>query len=234
MRQVTASDFAEIHEIVRHFYSVGGIGWVFRGQADASWPVVPKAGRAEYYVKRDLGRFYVWRQRACAYTTLPANDWECLAIAQHHGLATRLLDWTTNPLIAAYFAIAALPMSDGAIYSYLPESYIDVNVASIDKISQVAAYMPRSVTARIVNQGGVFTYHPEPSTPLVGEPLKELSGRENLVQIRIPLEAKPDILRTLDKYGFNEVGLFPDLDGLSRHVNWETGEMVKRRKRRES
>ena len=43
---------------------------------------------------------------------LPRNDWESLAIAQHHGLSARFMDWTTNPLVALYFAARETEFDD--------------------------------------------------------------------------------------------------------------------------
>jgi hypothetical protein len=232
MEKLRVTSFEQLHELVSGFYNIFGFGWLFRGQADSAWPVIPKAGRDVYRVTRDLGRFRAWQDRACAYAQLPDNDWECLAIAQHHGLATRLLDWTTNPLVAAYFATASLPNLAGAVYCYLPLMYVDRDVAKLDDVDRVAAYIPRAVAQRIVNQGGVFTVHPDPSVPLQATRPQELSGRMDLYQIEIPAEAKNRIVKTLDTYGLNEVTLFPDLDGLSRHVNWGTADMVARKKAR--
>ena len=85
---------------------------VYRGVKDASYDLVPKVGRKDlkwnHKSVKDAEKYMLtlFKQRAISFLTFsPRNDWEWLALAQHYGLPTRLLDWSRNPLVAAYFAV---------------------------------------------------------------------------------------------------------------------------------
>jgi hypothetical protein len=116
MEQLKANNFAALHKILCRFRK--DKRWIFRGHSDTNWKLLPKAGRPPFCFIEDKPVFESWKRRAIEHVRLlPNSDWDWLAIAQHHGLVTRLLDWTTNPLNAAYFAVRESRDVDAVIYA---------------------------------------------------------------------------------------------------------------------
>lgn len=193
--------------------------WVFRGHTNPDWELVPKSGREPYSSSDDLSLLKAWKRRAVEYISVaPDNDWDWLAIAQHHGLATRLLDWSFNPLVAAYFSSIDKHESDAHIYAFKPEYYLNPENTTPEKYKDVSLFKPKGVVPRITRQGGVFTAHGTPKVPLE----RMLGGGDEIELIVVDKGYVRDLTFELNYYGINSAFVFPDLDGLSKHVNWYT------------
>ena len=214
--------------------------WVFRGQSKIEEPLLPKAGRPAYrlkltnpYKRGDLGRFDRWRHQAVAFSEqLPENEFECLAFAQHYGLATRLLDWTANPLVALFFATEKHRDDDGGVFFYRPAGTVKPEQKKLRKFSNVMLYKPRPIDQRILAQDGVLTFHSEPEKilePRRISPDKTVSGScgFDLFVVRVLAKQKEDLQRRIRDFGMHRRILFPDLDGLSESINWTTRRISK-------
>lgn len=210
--------FGALHDAVQEY---GKTTIIFRGVKDINYGLVPKVGRykkfkelsIETLEKEERTMLRLFRERA--WSTLPnakSSDWEFLALAQHHGLPTRLLDWTRNPLVAAYFAVEEDHPGDSLIYAYHHRTFINVDRNPDPfKLKTISKFIPNHITPRITAQTGLFTVHPDPRKPLESKEIKRWV---------IPNSFRKELKRILDKYGVHRASLFPDLDGLSKHIGW--------------
>lgn len=212
---MTIRDFSGLLELSNRYRSGA---WLFRGVSNAEYELLPKVGRGSFPAGWERHMFKQFCRELPAYMArVPSSEWELLAIAQHHGLATRLLDWTENPLVAAYFASTAEDRVDGAIYALNTVSVVDSDVSPFD-FPRVAKYRPNHVTNRITAQRGQFTIHSEPSKPLkIGDSKR---GAYKVRKITVRASSKKRIRWDLSRLNVNARSLFPDIEGLTKFFSW--------------
>lgn len=151
------------------------------------------------------------------------DDWSMLALAQHHRLPTRLLDWTANPLAALWFACIEekeeKDKSNRIVWAFLiRKDDIANNTLTPFEQEKTKVFRPNHITKRITSQNGWFTVHKFGEDEII--PLDEqFEGR--FIRYLIPENQRFNILNKLDAMGINNYSLFPDLEGLSHYLEWK-------------
>ncbi|HSY43399.1 MAG TPA: FRG domain-containing protein [Candidatus Acidoferrum sp.] len=219
MKEIPVSSFLELHQALQGCRN--NPLWIFRGQSDVSWKLIPKAGRSPFNRVEDDALFYSWKSDAIQYIAdKPRTELEWLAIAQHHGLATRLLDWTRNPLVAAFFAVWENANTDAALFAFFSCEIVAADYDASPFYSEtkrnVFVWGPDAISPRIIRQQGIFTVHEPAKTPLY-----ILKGMDELICLRIDKNYRQKLREELAHYGITRATLFPDLEGLANYHNWK-------------
>jgi len=217
MKQADIRDISDLLSVLKEWKDRPSI---FRGMSSDQHRLLPSIGRCPLHAR--LGKrssvesriFRRFKDRSLPHLGFtPRDDWEWLAVAQHFGLPTRLLDWTANPLIAAFFAVEREGAADSAIFVCEIRAVLDkTKFHDPFAITEVVRFTPPAITDRIVQQSGLFTAHPHP------EKAFEPSG---MWKLRIPNSERRNIKRELFKLGVSRGVLFPGLDGIAADLTWE-------------
>lgn len=203
---------------------------IFRGQGKGhkEWPIVPKALRDEYKDGDHYEAIERFRRECPLAGYEPRNGLVDLAVAQHYGLATHLLDWTTNPLVALFFACSEQPDSDGEVFVLnKQEAVSEEEENEPDKwkeIDRVKLYNPPIVDQRIARQKGLFTIQVKETTPV-----NEIVGKNEFRAVPVPAGLKKELVELLYTMGIDRGTLFSGLAGLCDRLNWETENRITRK-----
>jgi FRG domain len=222
------------HKLIRGVInSVGGlIDWVsgngsfrvFRGQRSSKWPLVPSVQRhgavdATSPAKRlahEIEMLERFQRKARPHLSHPPPDtdrWDWMAIAQHYGMPTRLLDWTDSAACALFFAVEGSTDENGAALwvSELPP-VAQTRLVDPFTVANINLYEPPHFSPRITVQQSCFTVHP---TDYVGQAY-EWPGK--LAKLLVPVESRQAILEELRVLGVRRSTLFPELEGIASDI----------------
>lgn len=204
---------------------------LFRGQSQ-DWPLLPKIARITLRSGMDLleterSLLEEFKLQAPSLVDLvPETDWEWLSLAQHYGMATRLLDWTTNPLAALWFTVLKPPAdgTPGVVWVFDPGEDDRVKQSSATSPftgERTRVFQPKHIAKRIIAQSGWFTVHKYLRTRRAFVPLERQSRYQSaLTKIMVPPGAFAPIRYGLAQCGVNAASLLTDLTGICAHLEW--------------
>jgi hypothetical protein len=234
--------------------------WVFRGVGSEKFELKPKIGRREYvstmqdkqdkitFPELEQRIFKQFRARAIPHVKGKPTEWEWLVIAQHHGLPTRLLDWTRNPFAAAFFALSDLDNNDHEIDDPLHDSDLIEEESATQTINEDNASPFERENCAVIYAWYAHAVLNVRTTPCPFRDYSEIMllnpphvdqriiaqdgvfaafpnpkialDKNETRRLLIQKKDKAIFLKRLFRMGIHNARLFPDLDGISTHLGW--------------
>ena len=224
--------------------------WAFRGQCDERWHLESALSRyfrsfsidPAAWLEQENRIVRIFKRKAHQFLSQPPDledDFQWMALMQHHGAPTRLLDFTWSPYVAAFFALVQ-SVGDAAVWALNPARISprgDPRTgARMDprKRGNLNRYFlkgkspfiwvgePHTMNQRLIAQSGTFAL---PS--IVDRPMEDIlqgyrDPNDIMAKFILPSQRVRETgLRELYRMNITYATLFPDLDGLARSLGYE-------------
>lgn len=222
--------------------------WAFRGQVDATWRLWPTITRelqnrnvnSQYWTRQEHRNIRIFQRKAIHFLEkVPEiNDiFQWMALMQHHGAPTRLLDFTWSPYVAAFFALESAT-TDSVVWAIntfkvgtycfgpqlpegneVPSPQKAMQYYGFEKMSDVAIGEPFFKNQRLIAQSGTFACPVD-----LTRPIDDILGQQDNTIVKFVLKGtklRQQALNELYRMNITHATLFPDLDGLARSLRYE-------------
>ncbi|KQN55383.1 hypothetical protein ASE99_23690 [Serratia sp. Leaf51] len=224
----TASDLMKYeYSILRNFYK----------SADMNGLVVPNIKELRNDMIQEWGNIFEFSYAPSSINWLPEPLWEIAALAQHYGLPTRLLDWTYDPFVAAFFATRPNPHINNKgclnIWALNKEAIGIIKMISSKDLPLNFVTPHYSSNANLNAQKGLFTHFAtkvkvgdsiDQDRKTLDEAIKDCIpegldiGQDIFVKISLPRSEAREVFGFLNSFGYGTSRIFPGYDGVVKQM----------------
>jgi hypothetical protein len=223
------------------------LNWAFRGERDERWPLYSSLSRylrdfgvdRRAWAEQESRILRIFKRKAHQFLDKPPDsddDFQWLALMQHYGAPTRLIDFSWSPYVAAFFALERT-LADGVVWAMNParihtghspeRTRMDPRLrGNFRRYFLKGRYRiiwmnePQTMNSRLIAQSGTFAV-----PGVLDLPVEEILGDRNqeniLAKIVLANPVREVGMRELYRMNITHATLFPDLEGLAQSLAYE-------------